>query len=265
MKIDFHIHTDLSDDADAKVQDIIKTAEARGLDGVVILDHNTMKWDEASIPSGTSIKIFRAGEYSTEDGHIIVIGAKTPVEDICTFKNGRFETSCVIDAAKRQGAILIMAHPFRWVKKPPSDELLLKMDAIEVYNSRNVLLRNNPNANEKALQAACRLNLPTVSGSDAHWADEVGASYVDIKTEGAAFDIQNLKRYTLSVFGSPSHPAGEFRSQWLKASRYKNNRRKLKLIIKLVIETLVYIFKKGSLQSGLIHTYEGVGKTDDLI
>ena len=139
------------------------------------------------------------------------------------------------------------------------------MDAIEVYNSRNVLLRNNPNANEKALQAACRLNLPTVSGSDAHWADEVGASYVDIKTEGVVFDIQNLKKYTLSVFGSPSHPSGEFRSQWLKASRYKNNRRKLKLIIKLVIETLVYIFKKGSLQSGLIHTYEGVGKTDDLI
>lgn len=265
MKIDFHVHTDLSDDAGAKVRDIIKTAESKGLDGVVILDHNTMKWDDASIPSDTSLKVFRAGEYSTADGHIIVIGAKTPIEDICTFKNGRFETSCVIDEARRQEAVLIMAHPFRWLKKPPSDELLLKMDALEVYNSRNVLLRNNPNANEKALKAAYRLKLPTISGSDAHWADEVGTSYVVVDTKGAAFEIRNLSNYTLKVFGAPSHPVGEFRSQWHKASRYKDNKRKLKLIIKLMIESLKYMFMKGSLQSGLIHTYEGVGKTDDFI
>lgn len=265
MKIDFHVHTELSDDANAKVCDIIRTAEMKGLDGVVILDHNTMKWQNDPILEKTSLKVFRAGEYSTEDGHIIVIGATTPIEDLCAFKSGRFETACVIDQAKLQGATLIFAHPFRWRLKPPSDDLLSKMDAIEVYNSRNLMIRKNPEANQKALDAAIRLKLPTVSGSDAHFTSEIGDSYVEVDTKGEVFDICNLKHYRLTVYGSPSHPSKEVRSQWIKASRYKNVKRKFKLMVKLILETIEFAFRSKSFQSGMIHTYKGVGKSNDSI
>lgn len=265
MKIDFHVHTELSDDSNSKVYDIIRAAEMKGLDGIVILDHNTMKWLEDPILDKTALKIIRAGEYSTEEGHIIVIGATTPIEDICAFKNGRFETSCVIDQAKQQGAMLIFAHPYKWRLKPPSDDLLKKMDAIEVYNSRNLMNRKNPDANQKALDAAVRLKLPTVSGSDAHFTSEIGSSYVEVDTNGEDFDIRSLKKYSLTVYGTPSHPINEVRSQWLKASRYHNVRRKFKLVIKLILETVGFAFKAKSLQSGMIHMYKGVGKPNDPI
>ncbi|HAS73537.1 MAG TPA: hypothetical protein DCS67_05280 [Clostridiales bacterium UBA8960] len=257
MKIDFHIHTEKSDDSNAKVEDIIRKAEEVGLDGIVILDHNTMQWDACSSLKETKLKVYRAGEYSTEDGHIIVIGATTPLENICTFKSGRFETTCILSNAKAQDAFIIMAHPYRWIHKPPSDALLSQVDAIEIYNSRNCLLRNNFDANTKAQDAAKRLNLPMLSGSDAHFVSEIGNSYVLFDTMGEPFDLKAIKRYTATIYGQPNHPIGEFKSQWIKASRYRTHTRKLKLIAKLFFELFVFVWRNNKIQKGIITTYKG--------
>ena len=43
MKVDFHIHTKYSYDSLMEPDKIIRNAVKRGLDGIVICDHNTIR------------------------------------------------------------------------------------------------------------------------------------------------------------------------------------------------------------------------------
>lgn len=146
-------------------------ARRRGLSGIAITDHNT-------IIGG----IETARHNSFDDLHVIV-GAeiKTRVcEVIGLFLNDEIITTEpfeVLEEIRKQGGLSVLAHPFRSPlilyqaqKREAHFDLIKKIDAIEVFNSRTL-----PNCNKKALDLALKMNKPMIAGSDSHFYHEIGA------------------------------------------------------------------------------------------
>ena len=111
MKIDLHTHTRYSKDSASKPEKVVKTAKLRGLDGVAITDHNSIKaWKEAKEASrkhkfpvvlGEEVKVSVAGHKKGEILGLFLteqIKSRHPME--------------AIDEIKSQGGIAIVAHPF---------------------------------------------------------------------------------------------------------------------------------------------------------
>ena len=56
LKIDLHVHTEYSD-SKGRLEDVVRTALRKGLDGIAITDHNTCEaalWPSSDIPTGSS-------------------------------------------------------------------------------------------------------------------------------------------------------------------------------------------------------------------
>ncbi|MBF4695389.1 PHP domain-containing protein [Fusibacter ferrireducens] len=268
MKIDFHVHSFYSEDSFQSFEKIIQKAEQCGLDGVVILDHNTIQGSDRlaaylethyhNRPLNERLVVIRAGEYSTEEGHIIVIGLKEPLESILEVNQKWYSCRELIAEAKKQSATIILAHPFRWKHRLPSEWLLSQVDAIEVFNGRSCFVKGNYRANAKAVELAQKLNLPIVGGSDGHLTSEIGRSYVNFDVEKAAFDPQQLQRYNSSVHGAWGHPAYEVVSQVYKFWTQKKMSAIPKQLLKFFYGVFIYGFaclKPDGFLKGDIMTY----------
>jgi len=252
MKIDFHVHSSYSEDAFQSFEKIIERAEQIGLDGVVILDHNNIDGTDVleaylesryrNKPLEERLIVIRAGEYSTEEGHIIVIGLKTPLESILEVDHKWYKCKEVIEASKAQGAMIILAHPYRWKKRLPSEWLLNQIDAVEVFNGRTCFVKGNYGANAKAVALAKQLDLPIVGGSDGHLIREIGKTYVSFDVDKAAFDPQKIRLYSSEVHGEWGHPIYEVISQIYKFSVQKKMRPIPKQIVKAFYGIGIYLY-----------------------
>ena len=180
LLFDLHVHTSCSDGFLSPEQ-IVVLAQRKGLSGLAIIDHNTIK---GAIQAKNFIennriekfKVIVGAEISTTKGHIIGLFLK---EDI----NSRdFRT--VVEEIKKQGGIVVAAHPVRiplfnrirkkpFIKLTPEDFKFL--DFIEVWNSQNKKL-----ANALAKSLASQHQKPVLVGSDAHFSWEVGRAKVMI-------------------------------------------------------------------------------------
>ncbi|PKP56990.1 MAG: hypothetical protein CVT88_09505, partial [Candidatus Altiarchaeales archaeon HGW-Altiarchaeales-1] len=106
MQFDFHIHSMYSYDSISKIPDIIKRARMKGLSGIAITDHETIK--------GAKI----AEKYSNDD-FIVIVGCEinTEMGDIIgLFLNEEIKSRkslSVIDEIKGQEGTVVLPHPFR--------------------------------------------------------------------------------------------------------------------------------------------------------
>lgn len=169
LRLEFHCHTDASRDSLTRPAELIATARRKGIDRVVITDHNTIAGALAAQALAPEL-IIVGEEILTTRGEIL---AAFVSEEIPPGLSPR-ET---IRRLKEQGAFISVSHPFdRWRKGGWREEYLLEIlpevDAIEVYNSRCML----PGFNRQARQFAEKHNMPGTVGSDAHAAFEVGRS-----------------------------------------------------------------------------------------
>jgi predicted metal-dependent phosphoesterase TrpH len=169
LKLEFHCHTHVSKDSLTNPVDLVSVARRKGVDRVVITDHNSIEG---------------AREAQEIDPELIIIG-----EEIMTTKGEilaafvREEISALlspqetISQLKAQGAFISVSHPFDELRKGgwmENDllEILPFVDAIEVFNSRCML----PRFNRRAELFAREHNIAGTVGSDAHAAFEVGRS-----------------------------------------------------------------------------------------
>ena len=167
--LDLHIHSNYSLDTLAKPEKILHAAKRKGLDGVAITDHNTIKGglEIERIARELGMIGIAGVEVYTDSGDIIGLFVNEEIESR--------DSLSVIDFIHSQGGIAILPHPFR--KHDLNDELLKRIDLIEVFNARSDALQN-----EKALELAKKLGKPGISGSDAHFYSEVGACSVSTST-----------------------------------------------------------------------------------
>lgn len=177
MKIDMHIHTKYSADCKLNIEDIIKIARKRELNGIAITDHNTTKGAfkaKKLANKFNGFQIIPGEEITTDKGEVIGYFLNKEIK-----RGSLFE---VIEEIKNQGGLISIPHPFDNLRKNSInnksilDEIKKDIDFIEI-NARCFSFYN-----KTAKDFADKNNIPLIGGSDAHFLREVGRAFT--KFEG---------------------------------------------------------------------------------
>lgn len=188
MILDLHIHSRHSFDSISKPNDIIKVAKRKGLNGIAITDHNTIKGgvEAKEINRDRDFLVIVGAEITTEMGDIMGLFLSEEIKSRNSIE--------VVREIQRQGGIAVLPHPYKGHRL--NEEVLKTIDVIEGFNSRT-----SERDNRKAIKLAKRYRKPIVAGSDAHFCSEIGASTVvlnsmDIKHEILKGRIELKTKYT---------------------------------------------------------------------
>lgn len=188
-----HIHSKYSHDGLLEPLEIVRIAKKRGLGGIAVTDHNTIRGGlEAKEYETKDFKIIVGAEIMTERGEITGLFLSTEV------KSRHFHE--VITEIRAQHGLVIVPHPFDRLRRSAfhiTEEDVGFVDAIEGFNSRCISQKYNQNA----VTFAAQHNLPIVGGSDAHYANEIGLGGIDI----CSGDIRKaIMGSNLTLFGKRS-------------------------------------------------------------
>ena len=223
MILDLHIHSKCSFDSILEPKQIIKVAKKRGLDGVAITDHNTIKGglEAKKINKSQDFLVIVGSEVNTEVGDIIGLFLTEEIKSRNSME--------VIEEIKKQGGLVVLPHPYRGHKL--NDELLKRIDVIEGFNART-----NDKDNEEAVKLAEKYNKPIIAGSDAHFASEIGLGKTIINSkEGITREILN-GRAKLEVSQSPAYL--QSLSQIIKSIKMKEYREVPSQLVSLTIRVI---------------------------
>ncbi|HUM44554.1 MAG TPA: PHP domain-containing protein [Fervidobacterium sp.] len=185
--IDLHIHSKYSFDSLLSPRTILKVAKKKGLTGIAVTDHNTIRGglEVRKINKDRDFTVIVGSEIQTDIGDIIGLCVNEEIKSRISIE--------VIEEIKDQGGYVVLPHPFRGHKL--NQYIIELSDAVEVFNGRSTAEENF-----KALELAKRYNKPFTAGSDAHFAAEIGYTHMminvhslkDIKSE-AIFDSKELQ------------------------------------------------------------------------
>ena len=167
MRYDLHIHTHNSACSVLRPETILKIAKRVKLDGIAVVDHNTIKGGQEvkKANKDSDFEVIPSIEVSTDRGHVVGLYVNEEIKSRNFFD--------VSDAIKKQGGLVVIAHPFRWVPKLRSKlkgvDVKKCLDGMECYNARTSYF-----GNRSATKFAEKFNLAKTGGSDAHFSFEIG-------------------------------------------------------------------------------------------
>lgn len=188
VRIDLHIHSKFSGDSSMEPGDILKTARHRGLEGVAVTDHGTIRGGVAAskINKDPSFTVITGAEIRTDKGEVIGY-----------FLNEEIKSRVFIDVVEEmrgQDALISLPHPFdafRLNKIKDAQEAVEHIDSVEVFNSRCIL----DSSNNKALEFSQDNSLSVTAGSDAHVPDEIGSAGVILNGSDIRKELFSNKEY----------------------------------------------------------------------
>ena len=173
--IDIHVHTKLSSDGRSTRDMVASAAASRGMDAIVLTDHNACAIDSPVYCCG--VWLLPGCECSTDSGHILGLFTDKKPDFAALFKDGLPSAADAVQSLHECGAVTVLAHPFQRA----GDRHEAPVDCIETANARACF--RNPAANAQAKAHAMSLGLPEAGGSDAHSAKEVGNAYTVVIAE----------------------------------------------------------------------------------
>jgi predicted metal-dependent phosphoesterase TrpH len=161
---DPHIHSKYSGDSAIEPAIILKVAKKRGLDGIAVTDHLTIKGgiETCKMNIDPDFHVIVGSEVETNNKEDLVGLFLT--EEIKS-RN----TEDVITEIKAQGGLVFWAHPFRFGKNLAHSDVIHQLDLIEGFNSKT-----SASQNALAQQLAREYDKPVIGASDAHQASEIG-------------------------------------------------------------------------------------------
>lgn len=175
LKIDIHVHTHYSDST-GSVAEVIDAARRRGLDGVAITDHRTLRGAEKALAMRPDLVILPGEEIETDRGDILALGVRRVIPDGLPIREA-------IRRVHSQGGLVVVPHPtiplFSKLRGP--DLGRLPVDGLEVFSAIAPLAHHYAGKN---LELARRLGLPALAGSDSHFSETVGDAYTIIYATG---------------------------------------------------------------------------------
>ena len=165
--IDLHIHSKYSFDSLLSPRTILKVAKKKGLTGIAVTDHNTIRGglEVRKINKDRDFTVIVGSEIQTDIGDIIGLCVNEEIKSRISIE--------VIEEIKDQGGYVVLPHPFRGHKL--NQYIIELSDAVEVFNGRSTAEENF-----KALELAKRYNKPFTAGSDAHFASEIGNGRISL-------------------------------------------------------------------------------------
>jgi predicted metal-dependent phosphoesterase TrpH len=168
--VDMHSHTHWSADCVTKFKTIIRLCQQRNIHRLCVTDHNTADGAKALQQIAPELVIV-GEEIMTTKGEILAYFVRESIPEGLT----PLET---IRRLRNQGAVISVSHPFDRLRKGAWDEadlleIIDKVDAIEVFNSRCLYAEDNT----KGLEFAKKHSVLGTIGSDAHTRPEYGQCY----------------------------------------------------------------------------------------
>jgi hypothetical protein len=197
FKVDLHVHTILGGDSLIRPDELVPLARAVGLDAVCVTEHHAYGLSEPfeAVSRRTGFPIFRALEYTAQEGHLLVFGLKIGRGDLPP----RLPIQRVADWVHLRGGLAVPAHPYqRGLLGGLLGDRVLKMKgliALETVNASVTLEENR-----MAARAAKTLGLFGVGGSDAHGPTVLGRAYTlfptRLRSEGELLESLRSGAYT---------------------------------------------------------------------
>ncbi|OPY18713.1 MAG: error-prone DNA polymerase [Methanomethylovorans sp. PtaU1.Bin073] len=167
MRFDLHAHSKYSPKCGYMEPKVIaKLARKKGLDGVAVTDHDTIKGAlKTREYADKDLTVITGSEVMTSRGE--VIGLFLSDEIIST------DLIDVIEEIHDQNGVAIVPHPFDTLRRSalwPTENDVKYLDGVEGFNARNVYQKSNMDAIEFGKEH----KLAITAGSDAHFSNEVG-------------------------------------------------------------------------------------------
>jgi predicted metal-dependent phosphoesterase TrpH len=172
LRVDMHVHSRASFDSLNRPEQILHAARARGIDRLVITDHNEIR-GALELSRMDPERILVGEEVKTREGVDIIgvflrelIPKGTPVRDAC-------------EQIRDQGGVVYVPHPFDMGRNGAAaflDEIEELIDVVEVHNARCW----KRGLNQQALEWAEAHQKHAGAGSDAHTIAEIGRGYLEM-------------------------------------------------------------------------------------
>lgn len=182
-KVDFHCHSDASPDSLVKPAELIAAARAKGIDRLVVTDHNT---------------IGGAQRCKELDPELIIVGEEIKTsgsELLASFVTKEIprdlEPKEAIKRLRDQGAFISISHPFdphRGWQFNDLLEIIDLVDAVEVFNARCY----RQEWNRQAFEFASEQGKPGTVGTDSHSLIEVGKAGIRVPAFESAEDLRRV-------------------------------------------------------------------------
>jgi len=181
VKVELHLHTSrYSGCAVHSPSDVMRRLIACGYEAVYITEHD-WPWPEQELAAlrekFPQLRIFPGIEVSVGElysfQHLLVLGT-TDVEYVELAKKGLQNAGAVLEKARDEGHLTVLAHPCRW---PDAADMIRRgflPDALE-YRTCNQSARQGV----KALKLAEAHGLPVVNAGDVHALDMIGCYWIE--------------------------------------------------------------------------------------
>ncbi|MFZ0930506.1 MAG: PHP domain-containing protein [Syntrophobacteraceae bacterium] len=174
FKIDMHLHTVLGGDSTIQPEEVVDQARRLGLHALCITEHHdhalSRPMDRIAVKE--KFPIFRGLEYRAAEGHLLIYGVRAGKGDLLP----GLPMQMVIDWVNQKGGAAVAAHPYQdgLIGRALGDRVLsLKgLVALETLNGSVP-----PEENQRACEAARRLGINGIGGSDAHGIQALGSAY----------------------------------------------------------------------------------------
>ncbi len=197
LRVEFHCHTEYSIDSFSKIENVIKVCKNRGVDRLVVTDHNTILGALAAKELDPEL-IIVGEEIKTEEGELLAAYVKENVPE-------GLPPLEAVRLLQEQGAFISVSHPFDWQRgatwlDETLEQIIPFVDALEVFNSRCI----DKSFNRLAQECADKHNLPGTVGSDAHSLGEIGRSTFSVPDFNDAHELRKVirqARYTRRYSG----------------------------------------------------------------
>ena len=174
VRVDCHLHTVASGDANLTLEQLAERARRSGLDVVCVTDHNETSAAVAAAGLDLGVRIVTGEEIRTPDGDVIGLFLTERIPYVLPLAE-------VVARIRAQGGLVYVPHPFDRVRSSLGAVLPRlceqgDVDVIEVFNAKIA----DQARNEQAAALAAAYGLPAGAGSDAHDSDGVGAAYLEM-------------------------------------------------------------------------------------
>jgi predicted metal-dependent phosphoesterase TrpH len=195
LRVDLHLHSSYSHDGRSTIEQLVERARECRLDRIAVTDHNT--FDGAAALSRMHPEVAIAGEeVKTLEGEVIGLFITRRVQPF-------LRPEQAMDAIHQMGGLTYIPHPLdRHRSHFLAERVLALADRIDIIETYNPWC--DAASNQAAARLADELGKVAATGSDAHSADELGRSWMEMDDYSGTADFLEKLRFARHVVTASS-------------------------------------------------------------